>query len=298
MAEFRQWLHAQLSKLDGARERKIVGIGALALLVFLNVGPSVLRAAASAITSYKPAERPAPRTTVLVMPSRENGPEDSATHTEQEKEDVPPLPELPSAPPLAFLFPLSGAEVSGPVTIGVRIENATAVAILFEMTNPAGERVATLPAVPTASGEWNALWNAAPGTYVAGARASLEDGRVVVFAEQRAFHVAAGAPQAPPADPSEPLVELTSPDGQSAFDALVPLSARVKNAEPTNLVFIVTAPDGYETLVLGMPFSNTGYWTAMFEGARGTYRVRARAAFGERHVFSTEAAMVLNGGTD
>lgn len=301
MAVFRQWVHAQLSRLDGGRERKIVAFGAMGLLIFLSVGPTVLQAVAHAAASRAVTEEaPQPRTVVTVIqaPAQDPPSEDASGEAETPVPEPPAAPAL-SVPPLAFLFPHAGASLAGPTALAVRLESATAVAVLFEVTDPAGQRVATLPASPSPSGEWSALFAAAPGHYVVAVRASLDDGRVVSFKERRAFLLVVTETSPVPADPSEPVIELLAPDSKNgAYDAIAPLAARVKNTQPNALVFIVTSASGDETLVLGSETTSSGYWTAMFEGADGGYRVRARATIGERDVFSPESAFTIKTAAD
>ncbi len=299
MAEFRQWLQEKMARLDGAHARKIVGFGAMAFLIFLSVGPTALQAMADTLASRPPRiEVLPPQTIVTIMPPPTP---DATTEAVGTNEEAPAVVEAtPTAvPPLAFLFPQAGAALAGPITIAVRVENAKPVGLLFEISDPSGQAVATLSAAPSATGEWSTLFSAAPGTYVANVRASLDDGRVVAFKEGRAFQLLASETAPTPADPSEPLVELIAPDIKNgAYDAIAPLAARVKNAQPNVLVFLVTAPDKSETLVLGSEVSDTGYWTAMFEGGSGDYRVRARATIGEREVFSPENPFTLKTAAD
>ena len=301
MAEFLQWWHELVSRLDGARERKIIAFGAMVLLLFLSVGPTVLSALAETIASL-PEKRetpapPAPEFFFATLPETE--PVVAETQAEApavaETDAVAPRPATPS---LAFLFPNAGSEVFSPTTIAVRTEAATIVALLIEVTNAAGERIGTLPASPSATGEWSALFSTEPGEYVASARASLEDGTVVAFQEQRAFRILVPAPSVAPADPSEPSVELLAPNsGNGAYDGIAPLAARVKNAQPNSLVFIITNANGDETIVLGSESGSSGYWTAMFEGPDGDYQSRARATVGERDVFSLESEFSLRANT-
>ncbi|MFA5854069.1 MAG: hypothetical protein WC866_03200 [Patescibacteria group bacterium] len=292
MAEFLQWWHDLVARLDGERERKVVAFGAMALLLFLSVGPTVLNAVAETIAALpeKQAE-PVPPAPKMYFASSPETPQPVA-EPETEKvvvvADIPPVPQL-TLPPLTFLFPNAGAEVFSPATIAMRAESATTVAMLIEVTNAAGERVGTYSASPSTTGEWSALFSAEPGEYVASVRASLEDGRVVSFKEQRAFRVLTPEPTITPADPSEPSVDLLAPDMMSgAYEGIAPLAARVKNAQPNSLIFIVTSSAGDETLVLGSEVGASGYWTAMFEGLDGTYHARVRATIGEREVFSAE----------
>ena len=136
--------------------------------------------------------------------------------------------------------------------------------------------------------------SAEPGEYVVKARASLSDGRVVAFNATRTFTLTETIHAPTPADPSEPVVELNASDADSAaWNEAVPLTARVKNMEPNTLVFIVTAPDDSETLVLGVEAASGGYWTGMFQGADGVYRVRARATVGGEEYFSNENIFTL-----
>lgn len=297
MAEFPERWHEIVARLDGARERKIVAFGAMTLLLFLSVGPTVLSALAetmAALPEKRVASAPAPQNVfIAAQPKMEI---EAAEHSSEaaapaETSIVPPAAPIP---PLAFLFPNAGSEVFSPATIAVRAESATTVAMLIEIANAAGERVGTYPASPSSSGDWSALFPAEPGEYVASARASLEDGRVVAFEERRAFRVLAATAVNAPADPSEPAVELIAPDAKSgAYGGIAPLAARVKNGQPSSLVFIVTDADGGETIVLGSESRSSGYWTAMFEGADGGYRSRARATIGERDIFSTDSDFSL-----
>jgi hypothetical protein len=292
MAEFLQWWHDIVARLDGERERKVVAFGAMALLLFLSVGPTVLSAVAETIAAL-PEKRmepvpPAPKIFLASSPEIARGASEPKTGAAAALADVVPAPK-PAIPPLTFLFPNAGAEVLSPATIAMRAESATTVAMLIEVTNAAGERVGTYSASPGATGEWSALFPAEPGEYVASVRASLEDGSVVAFKEQRAFRVLVPEPSIAPADPSEPSAELLAPDAKSgAYEGIAPLAARVKNAQPNSLVFIVTASNGDETLVLGSEVGVSGYWTAMFEGLDGTYHARVRATIGEREFFSAE----------
>ncbi len=299
MAEFRQWWQEQMARLDDGRERKIVAFGAMGLLIILAVGPTVTHALGQVVAAHAPQEVPAPKTVVTIISAPQEETSSSQENAPEDDSISPVAPPLPTIPPLAFLFPLSGAASGGPVNIAVRLESATAVAMLFEVTNPAGETVRTLIASLAHTGEWSALLAAAPGEYIVSVRASLSDGRVVAFKEQRAFQLLETASSPAPADPSEPLVELTAPDPKNgAYAEVAPLGARVKNAEPNTLVFIVTAPDDSETLVLGSEASAHGYWTAMFQGPDGAYRVRARATIGDRDVFSKENMFTLTRARD
>lgn len=297
MAEFPQRWHEFVARLDGARERKIVAFGAMGLLLFLSVGPTVLNAVAQTIATL-PEKRvvptpAAPTIFIATQPETENEPREANPEAFVASETTT-VPSAPAVPPLAFLFPIAGSEVSSPATIAVRAESATAVAMLIEVTNANGERIGTYPASPSASGEWSALFSAEPGEYVASVRASLEDGRVVAFKEQRAFRVLANTPSSSPADPSEPAVELLAPDAKNgAYEGIAPLAARVKNAQPNSLVFIITNANGDETIVLGSESGSSGYWTAMFEGPDGAYRARTRATVGDREIFSLESEFSL-----
>lgn len=297
MAELRDWWHAQMARLDGGRERKIVGFGAMFLLIALSVGPTVVNALAETVAAHTPP--PSAQTSTPTVVTIMTAPAQDATNV-AEQTVVSPVeapvstPTEPATPPLAFLFPQNGATASGSLTIAVRLESATAVAMIFEITSLSGETLQMLSAAPGTTGEWSALVSAEPGEYVAKVRASLNDGRVVAFKEERTFTLTETAHAAAPADPSEPLVELSSPDPTTAsWNEVVPLAARVKNAEPNALVFIVTAPDESETLVLGAEAASGGYWTGMFQGAAGAYRVRARASVGTEEFFSNENVFTL-----
>ncbi len=297
MAEMREGWHARIARLDGGRERRIVGFGAMVLLIVLSVGPTVVNALAETITAHTPPPEVhmPPQTIVTIMTAPT---QDATSVTEQTVaspvETTAVTPTNSAIPPLAFLFPQNGAALGGPITIAVRLESATAVAMIFEITSLSGETLQMLPATPGTTGEWSALLSAEPGEYVVKPRASLDDGRVVTFKEQRTFTLTETVHAAAPADPSEPLVELSSPDSSTAsWDEVVPLAARVKHAEPNALVFIVTAPDESETLVLGAEAASHGYWTGMFQGAAGTYHVRARATVGTEEYFSNENIFTL-----
>jgi len=50
---------------------------------------------------------------------------------------------------------------------------------------------------------------------------------------------------------------------------------------------------GEEIIVLGKRATVTEYWTGLFEGPPGTYRVKARAAIGEGEIQSEEHAFTL-----
>ncbi len=297
MAELRDWWHAQMTRLDGGRERKIVGFGAMFLLIALSIGPTVMSALAKTVAAYAPS--PAAQIPASTVVSIMTAPAQDATivteqHNASPAEAPASAPTEPAIPPLAFLFPQNGATASGSITIAVRLESATAVAMIFEITSLSGETLQMLPVTPGAAGEWSALMSSEPGEYVVKVRASLNDGRVVAFKEQRTFTLTEIVHVPVPADPSAPVVELSSPDTATAsWDKVVPLAARVKNAEPNTLVFIVTAPDESETLVLGTEAASDGYWTGMFQGATGAYRVRARATIGTEEYFSNENLFTL-----
>ena len=296
MADFLQWWHELVSRLDGERERKIVAFGAMGLLLFLSVGPTVLDAAASTIAMLpkkQEAARPAVTTMIITPSARVDSPVVEVSETPAAPVELPTVVQ-PAAPPLTILFPNAGAEVQSPVAFALRIENASAVAMLIEISDAAGLRVGTYSAAPTPTGDWSALFAAEAGTYVASVRASLNDGSVVAFKEQRAFRVLAPEPTVAPADPSEPTAEVLAPDAANgAYDGIAPLAARVKNAQPNTVVFVVTDSDGQETLVLGTEVGASGYWTAMFEGPDGDYRTHARATIGDRSIFSAENAFTL-----
>ncbi len=297
MADFLQWWHELVSRLDGERERKIVALGAMGLLLFLSVGPTVFDAAAHTVAMLPKKQEthlPIPTPPIVTSLARTESPEPESAEAATAPIDTPVIAPQPIIPPLAFLFPNAGAEVRSPVTFAMRIENATAVAMLVEINDAAGLRIGTYSAAPTPTGEWSALLPAEPGEYVASVRASLYDGSVVSFKEQRAFRVLAPEPSAAPADPFEPSIEILSPDDTGgSYDGIAPLAARLKNAQPNSVVFVVIAPDESETLVLGTEVGTSGYWTAMFEGPDGDYRTHARATIGERSIFSNDRAFKL-----
>ncbi len=300
MAEFRQWLQRQMTRLDGARERRVVALGAMALLIALSVGPNVLHALAQTVVSYADAPAPeAPRTVVTIVATN-----DATTTETAASPDMPAIasaaaPSAPAVEPstLTFLFPQAGAETASPVSIAARLADATAIGMIFDVRGAGGEEIETLPATAGTNGLWTVLFDAAPGAYVLNARASLEDGRVVAYQERRAFQIGADAPSAAPADPSDPSAELTAPDPKnSPYANAAPLSVRVKNAEPDSVVFLVTDESGNETVVLATEAAGGGYWTAAFEGAAGAYQVRARVTIGDNDLFSNDASFVLKKG--
>ncbi|WKZ29549.1 MAG: hypothetical protein QY323_02360 [Patescibacteria group bacterium] len=297
MAEFSQWWRAFAQRLDGERERRIIGFGAMGLLLFLSVGPTVLDAAASTAALFpkkRPEPLPAAAQQIIMPPSRDEAPAVVVAEPTETPSVTPENVAPAVAPPLTILFPNAGAEVQSPVAFALRLENASAVAMLVEINDASGLRVGTSLAAPTPTGDWSALFTAEPGTYVASVRASLIDGSVVSFKEQRAFRVLAPEPSIAPADPSDPSAEILAPDNANgAYDGIAPLAARVKNAQPNTVVFVVTASDGSETLVLGTEVGTSGYWTAIFEGPDDDYRAHARATIGERSIFSAENTFTL-----
>jgi len=224
----------------------------------------------------------------------------------------PMTPAAPAVmPSLSILLPLPDASQSGPVSLSARISDATAVGVIFEVSDGEGV-VSSLPASPAGdTGVWNALFSGGPGTYTFSVRASLDNGFVQTFTEQRTFGIlSAGSPSsgetspvpgpdAAPAAPTsssplpEPTVELLSPPDQAPpFDGSVPLYARVKDGAPDGLVFVVSAADGAETVVLGKVTSDD-VWSGSFEGADGGYAVRARADFAGVETFSAQKAFTL-----
>ena len=109
----------------------------------------------------------------------------------------PPAPDV--APTLAILFPAAEAVQDDPFDVSVRIGNATAVGMIFEIKDAAGD-LRRLEASPAdTAGLWTAPFTAVPGDYDLSVRASLENGFVQNFSEHRAFRIlaATGTPANP-----------------------------------------------------------------------------------------------------
>ncbi len=298
MVELRQRWHELVAKLDGERERKVIAFSAAILLLLLGAGPAAFGAVSKTISALpKKYATPVPAAPSIFFATP---PEEGTSSPKPTMRASAPADDRTATldpvvlPALQFLFPNAGDEVASPTTFAMRMESATAVAMLLEIANAAGERIDARPASPSSSGEWSVLLSLEPGEYVASARASLDDGSVVAFKERRAFRVLAAEMPRVPANPFEPSVELLAPDAKNGtYERIAPLAARVKNAEPSSLVFIVTDLGGNETIVLGSEAGVSGYWIALFEGAGGAYRARARAVIGDHESFSEESEFSL-----
>ncbi len=310
MSTLRQWLQERIVRLDGARERRAIALGALALFFTLLAGPHMLRAVTTlaerpagssaavmtAATGTEPAHPPLP----VIEPASDLTAPPDATGMAAALPPPANQPMPPKRPPvLAFLFPLADAEQIGPVRIMARITDATAVGVVFVVQDAAGN-VRNLPAASEA-GLWNAQFEGASGSYMLSARASLENGFVSEFDMQRGFRIAA-PPEASPTSVSvaeEPAadVRLLAPfEGQSApFEGIMPLYASVQDALPEDVIFVVRDGNGAEMTVTATGTPDGGFWSGLFTGPDGRYDVRARATVDGMMVFSEDRRFFLRG---
>lgn len=208
----------------------------------------------------------------------------------------PPAPPPPLAPSMTILFPQAGASIVGSVNIAVRIENATAIAVIFEIKRADGSvKSLTADPPPTGSRDWKAVFESASGTYTFSTSASFS-GFVKTFDEQRTFTLLAPetSTSAPAAPVATPVVELLAPlPGAAPFDGTAPLNVRVKNGLPDPVVFLVKDVSGAETLVLGKRSASGDFWTGAFDGPDGIYHVRARATVDGSEYFSSDVGFAL-----
>jgi hypothetical protein len=79
----------------------------------------------------------------------------------------------------------------------------------------------------------------------------------------------------------------------SLFNASVLMYARVKGQETDQIVFVVAADGGGETIVLGVKSDDGGYWKGYFEGPDGDYSVSARAHVSQGEFFSEPRSFTL-----
>ena len=241
------------------------------------------------------------------------GSDGAAIESPSRQVSVPPAvnqlqPSAPAvAPVLEYLFPASGAAQSSPIGLAADVRDATAVGVMFEIRDDSGA-VQNIPASQSSDGApWTALFSGSPGRYDVSVRASLDSGFVQEFPEHRMFTLvdASGSGTASPnaAPPTQggtsasspaPTVDLIAPiDQAAAFNGAVPLNASVKDGLPDRVAFVIDAQDGAETLVIATASSAGDFWTGLFDGADGAYRIRARASFGATDVFSEERTFMV-----
>lgn len=287
MSDLRRRFHENIARLDGARERRVIAIGATAVLMLLLLGPKAIRAVQAfgdrrASVFKTPAVPEAAPAIAAAAPTP--APVSSPAVAEAAETSAVQAPSFPTPPAVAsklsLLSPAADATLAPPARISARISGAIAVNVLFAVADANGD-IRNLPAIPAGDpGVWQAAFDAEPGPYVLSARASFGNGFVQDYPDRLAFRVT-GRPEVPMSAMTEdataaPNVEVLAPS-DGTFDGATPLYAGVNGALPDRLVFVIGGADGRETVVPGDRSANGLYWSGYFEGPDGAYDVRARA---------------------
>lgn len=279
MSEFRQRVRAAVARMDGVRERRIVAIGSMALLIAMLFGPWMLAAAVAAAKASSLDLQSAARAVAHPVTAH------AAVSTAASGSGASPSART-SVTRFAEISSLGAAAVGSNIITasGVQSDFSPASAAFRAESGTAFSR--DFPAARGTDGLWRTAFALPPGASY-GVRLVIisNDGLQVISPGKQVDIPAAASPLMPPAPAVAPTLAILFPLPDAAQTGVVNFSARISDAAVA-LIFSVRDGAGGTRNIPAVPADDAGVWYAAFDGEPGDYVLSVRASLADGFVQS------------